>query len=813
MARSGWNSHFPSVAGLEYVGTGTRSYLIQQATDERVIRFFAQTTGPLNEVQLYLGPNTSIPLLSSAWALRALPFVVDLLTKTQYDAQSLDVGGSAAPGVNGLTNVTQVQNEDGSAATDFRLQAPNDGFYLKRIATAGDHHCDVGWSQVILTGNHIRNISLTSQMNQAAPLIQRRGDNNVAGAAITYQRQIVAGDDQWNLGELWVETGLTGWQEVSPADWLQFNAVAGNRRWRLQYTGSSSFQWDYLDMRASYVTERRAGTGVLDVTGVPQQNAWVSVPLHVPAATGAPSLVAGTEYVLRIRPAYQQNAYGKTGIVDLRAIADRTGVHFTDLDWDGYSTTPSGSGEGSVLVLPPLDGLIATRCATGPTAPTNDSQPYEFTVGAQVGSGRDARQIALPVSTGVQYGIVKAVLSASREPTANLSVTVRNSATQAVIAGPIAVTLAQLDAAALVGTDDFGDEYREVYVDLVSSFTLPSTVDLQFASTTPTGAPWLVAGAANRFSTATNVTFGGASSYATGAATSPVDGTLTTLAPPVTGTSFSGDLEVVVMVRPPPVTGSPLTIGTQVLTGGTCVICPQDASCAVTGIPLPTVAWTSSPVTGFGFYEIQRKDGTEDFVTVAKQAPASANSYVDYAAPFGIDIRYRIRVVQSSGAQSLWSNEVTGHINPPAAANIIITAPTDPTLNVAYPSVHGDRLPAQSDWSITDASDTVLMPLYGKDGQLALRPTERRGIQFTRTLLLSAFCTTPQCLAPSDALRELMTGGAPYLVVRDDRGCAWFMSVSISGVTRLADPDVGDIWSAAVTFTETPTPEVVVATT
>lgn len=810
MARAGWNLHQPSVAGLEYVGVGTRSYLLQSQTDARITKFTAQQSGPVDSIQVYLGRNTNVPLTGTKWPNAGVPYAVELMTYASFlTAFTLQQNQNEA--INLFNNV-QVLSQDGSPAVDAAFQDPNDGLYLKRNATSGNHRTDLGLGDVILTGQQLLGWMFNGRHTGAPLQLSRMGDNNSGAAAATWIASSI-GQGTWTqyVGEFWIETGLTGWQEFTPTKYRQFNSTVGNRRWRWQYTGTSTFFWDWFITWLAYIPERRLGMGILDPRlsfGSSQGDRWITVPIHTPAATGTPSLTAGTEYVIMIRPPYHlQEAYlasGLSSILDVRTIADRSGAHFTDLDWNTYPPD-TWVGAPNTILQPPNDGVLALRNVNAGN-PTNDSQPYEYTLGMQIGTGRNSRQIAVPASTSVQYGLVKAVVSASRSPGTNLNVDVRNATTQAFIASAT-LTEEQWEAANDVGTDDFGDRYREAFFDLGANFTLPATVDLLFYSSAATGSPWLLAACASAAVTGTDVTFGGSSSYVTGSATSPRDGLLTVIGP---ATALRGDAEAVVMVRPPTVTGSPPLVVTQDLLGGTCQICPQSGTaCAVTGVPIVAISWTVSPVTGFGYYELQRSDGGGDFVTIAKLTPAAtANGYLDQAVPFGVAAQWRVRVVQSTGATSLWSNIMSATIDPPHGAGLVITARNDTLLTVAYPDVHGDRLPAQSDWSFLDAQDTVLFPVYGRDGQLALRPTERRGVQFTRTMLLSAFCVATTCLTVADGLRALMNTTEPYLVVRDNRGCSWYMSVSIPGVTRLADPGVGDIWTADVTFTETPTPEV-----
>ena len=67
-----------------------------------------------------------------------------------------------------------------------------------------------------------------------------------------------------------------------------------------------------------------------------------------------------------------------------------------------------------------------------------------------------------------------------------------------------------------------------------------------------------------------------------------------------------------------------------------------------------------------------------------------------------------------------------------------------------------------------DAAQLVLRPVYGRDYQLAFRPTERRGVQLEAQLLV-AWGDPTEGLPEYDQLRELARTVAPVCVI-DERG-------------------------------------------
>lgn len=204
-----------------------------------------------------------------------------------------------------------------------------------------------------------------------------------------------------------------------------------------------------------------------------------------------------------------------------------------------------------------------------------------------------------------------------------------------------------------------------------------------------------------------------------------------------------------------------------------------------------------------------------DTVTAADNVP---NCWDDWSAPYDRRMCYRIRQTRQDGVSSDWSPPVCTVVDFPAGSDIVITAPYDPDLNVAFPEAHGGRLPVEREWTLQDANEVTYRQVYGRDYQLAFRPLERKGVTFARNLMISALCTpTTPCIDVVERLRELTTAATPYLVVRDYCGNRWYASVVVPTVTQHRVPGLkGDrdtLWFVDIRVTELVTPVVEVPMT
>lgn len=203
-----------------------------------------------------------------------------------------------------------------------------------------------------------------------------------------------------------------------------------------------------------------------------------------------------------------------------------------------------------------------------------------------------------------------------------------------------------------------------------------------------------------------------------------------------------------------------------------------------------------------------------DTLTAAANVP---RCWDDWSAPFDTEICYRIRQTRVDGITSDWSPTVCTTVAAPGGADVVITAPDAPELNAAFPESHGSRLPVEQEWEVLDSDDVTFRQVYGRDNQLAFRPLERKGLTFSRRLLVSALCTaTTPCLDVVRGMRDLTNAQVPYLVVRNACGDRWYANVQLSTVIRQQVPELrngeGTIWFVDIRVTELVTPVIEVPT-
>lgn len=116
---------------------------------------------------------------------------------------------------------------------------------------------------------------------------------------------------------------------------------------------------------------------------------------------------------------------------------------------------------------------------------------------------------------------------------------------------------------------------------------------------------------------------------------------------------------------------------------------------------------------------------------------------------------------------------------------LYLSANADRTLGVAGCDAAST---ASRGWEFPEATETVRRLVYGRDLPAAFRPGRRRGVQFTREVVVAVGrCPRPSPHGPGqmDPLLDLAVAPLPYVAVRDTDGNRWLGSVSIpDGVTH-----------------------------
>lgn len=183
-------------------------------------------------------------------------------------------------------------------------------------------------------------------------------------------------------------------------------------------------------------------------------------------------------------------------------------------------------------------------------------------------------------------------------------------------------------------------------------------------------------------------------------------------------------------------------------------------------------------------YEIQRMDEVDtEWQTVLNTTNLCVNSFADYEARVGVISWYRMRVLNALDFAGPW---VTGSATIPspgvavargASSVLIFTSNAQPDSNLAY-VMQWEGQPAEL-FSFPEADTVTLQRLFGRDFFLAMRPLERGGERFTRTLLVNNAAIALPSLADFRELRDLAWADLDYVCVRDELGNRWFATIIV----------------------------------
>jgi hypothetical protein len=834
MPRTSWNANTPDVVGLEFLGVGTVSNVVQFETAPKAVRFRAQQSGPVGQIAVYCGPQTNNPVQSLAHFVgHRTPFVVDLYPVSGFDASPLT--SITYPGT--ITTSANVMDDDGSAPEGDELQFAFDGKFLLPQPGIPTMHVHMPGASSFPLGVHVHSVRI--DLNVYAPVIVRRIDN---ASTFLWVRDLTS---SWFMSELRIEAGTTGpYVAWTPSEIRQFSNLSGNRRLQMLQAPGITNVFDQLGITVFYIAEKRAGTAIIEPPG-PWQ--WVTANLVQPGTSTPATVTAGVEYILLCRPAGGPQDFGTTSTWDMSGLKDRrsgsTFVHFDDLDWDTYSVvqapnTPIQTGLGSLL-----DGLTPVRLINGTgTAQTTDTQPYETQLGLipwwdSVVSSRVKQRLQVPAGT-TEYSGVRANVALWDDPKApvkaHLNVQVVNDI-GSVIAGPFKLTPEMYEASPLAGTTTAGTDpqvqpYRTVTVPFGSGIDFSDpfvTVEFILDDSFPGeggGAtiPWRIGALVSSIppvtgSDQTSVVSGNGSGY--------LPPTFSFVNMARAGIS-RGDLQVSLLSQPPEIVGIGAMTLYQSVTGGPCPPCDAGivSSCTVRQIAYNQICWPATTLTQdkFGYYELQRREAavSPDWRTVAIITPTGAavsgapvtgvpHCFDDWTHVYDSEVCYRVRQQRVDGTLSDFVDQACLTTAAPTGASMFITAQDDPSLNVAFPEVFGDRLPTEREWTNLDADQRVLRSVYGRDHHLAFRPTERLGLRWERQLLVAAMCTpTGPSLDLVQNIRDITAAPVSYLVVRDREGNRWYASVDVPKLTQMTDPTIGDTWLVDVVVTELVTPDI-----
>lgn len=215
---------------------------------------------------------------------------------------------------------------------------------------------------------------------------------------------------------------------------------------------------------------------------------------------------------------------------------------------------------------------------------------------------------------------------------------------------------------------------------------------------------------------------------------------------------------------------------------------PVTVGCAgVTPVELPVVhiTWAAHTLGGsFLRYEVERRDQRDPtwrlIATITD--PATTEVWDHEARMGGVETTYRVRQVRDDGVTSDWTLTAAVPVETPdeCRAALVMSTNTDGSRAVAVPDLTEASKPAPRDYSPQAPDQVTTSGIYGRDGLVAFRELEWRGVTFGRTLMVDALMAgRPSGLIVFDPLRDLTEDPAlPYVCVRDSFGDRWLALVS-----------------------------------
>lgn len=209
-----------------------------------------------------------------------------------------------------------------------------------------------------------------------------------------------------------------------------------------------------------------------------------------------------------------------------------------------------------------------------------------------------------------------------------------------------------------------------------------------------------------------------------------------------------------------------------------------------------SLQWAGTGEIDFWYYELQRSDDDNDFVTIAQMESPSATSYVDGAGRLGVECAYRVRVVRTDWAPSEWSDvlsETMPLIPFPGCETVCsysITAPgVDPDDWVEVVDLGDGKRTYRNpdDLAIVDLAGA---DAFGRAESVAFRSPGLVLDRFSVPAMVyggdGAFAVPGDLVGREafNALVDLSVARAPYIVVRDSDGNRWYSAIKCNEQVR-----------------------------
>jgi hypothetical protein len=145
-------------------------------------------------------------------------------------------------------------------------------------------------------------------------------------------------------------------------------------------------------------------------------------------------------------------------------------------------------------------------------------------------------------------------------------------------------------------------------------------------------------------------------------------------------------------------------------------------------------------------------------------------------------------VCRTDGICGDFSTTESETLTVPSKPALYFTTNEDPTLNLAYFDMYDSDV--MREYTFLDAGEVTTVRLHGRDAQVVFRPSERRGTQFSRQLLLY---NCPVHFRPSfeafTPIINLAEAPITHVIVRDTHGNRWTAALTVpDGAERIRTP-------------------------
>lgn len=805
MGLPNWNPNSPGKRGIELLDTGYSHNTIDAAADVGELQWTSGYTGPVDTIDLFAGSGASAALTSSGYNALSRPVYMELVNQGSEAWGALafdDFTVTAVTGSSGIfnENLTTPLNPN-------RLNTTNDGLYAvsSKLNATIDAQFSTGAYSL---ARHILAVEVIWRGN----ITLRVGRFDPGGQL--WAHDFPFWTSSWatgvmRFGEAIVEFGGSAWKHWTPQMIRDF-ASGGTRKIRITCrAGPGAWALDRLQLRVYSIPERRRAVGFGSPT---TSQAWTSFAMQTPPATGAPAIASGDQLTLIVRRItdYSIDAVA-SAVMPWRYMRGRS----PDGNWrqhaQPFNPTVSSSAAGQANLMGPagaqIDGIPAARLKASGTV-VSDTMPYSLSRGGLAYGANVVSQFLTMPGGGTLYGqtfVVAGWIPGDGRPIAPLRAEVYLVSTGVKVMDAVEITAADVDrlpvSAPSNNNDDQGAIYKTVQLRFPASLTLAAAqYELRYSSPGSTAArPWRIAALIADAHT-TDQTFRGSTDFAAG-----LYSTGNTTAALTSGGVRSSDLLAQLVEVPGPVTGTGSSVGS--LTANHLELCDPNVGCegcADETLPFATITW-SPAVSGspdVAAYQVDRMDDlSPDWERVAYVVGRTTARWDDIEVRIGVKSSYRIRVVRTDGVTGDWSAPVTVTI-PVGQVALSFSSNAAAGMGCVYPEVWQGEITRE--WAFLEAGDVELRRMFGRNRQVAFRPLERRGDQFTRTILLNALCAvTLPSMATYSPLRDLAWAPIPYVCVRDGEGNRWYASLTVpGGINRRADTGDTTMWLADIGIAE-----------